>query len=148
MLERIKKQVLDLISGPLLAEGCEVADLVLSRYRNDWTVKVFVYSANGPTVDECARLSRLVGDLLDGTELFESGYTLELSSPGLDRPLKTARDFKYRVGEEVKIAFVDAKRKKVKAIIRATSGTNVDFEGDDGPFTLDLDEIDSARIVF
>ena len=148
MFEDIKQQFLDLIEKPLQQEGCELVDIVLSRYRNNWTLRLFVFSDNGTTIDECARISRIVRDIIEGTTLFESGYTLEVSSPGLDRPLTTARDFKHRVGETVRIEFVDPRLKEGTAeIVSATNG-EVQFKDGTGVFTVGLAEIEKATIVF
>ena len=73
MNDKVKNEVIEIIEGPLTDEGCELADVVLSRYKNNSTLKIFVYSANGIDIDECARLSRVVGDIIDSTDLFESG---------------------------------------------------------------------------
>ena len=148
MIEELKQRVLELIEPSLAAEGYEVADIVLSRYKNKVTLKLFVYSSNPVTIDECARLSRMVGDLIDGTDLFDEGYTLEVSSPGLDRPLTTFRDFKYRVGETVKLLFVDRQRKQVTAEIVSAGDNAVEFRNDDGSFTIPLSEIERAKILY
>ncbi|MGD8921802.1 MAG: ribosome maturation factor RimP [Candidatus Zixiibacteriota bacterium] len=148
MIEELKQRVLELVEPSLATEGYEVADIVLSRYKNKVTLKLFVYSSNPVTIDECARLSRLVGDLIDGTDLFDAGYTLEISSPGLDRPLTTFRDFKYRVGETVKLLFVDRQRKQVTAEIVSAADDAVEFRNDDGSFTIPLSEIERAKILY
>ncbi|UCE23516.1 MAG: ribosome maturation factor RimP [Candidatus Zixiibacteriota bacterium] len=148
MSDEVKDKIRQLLAQPLRDEGCEIADMVVSKYKNNTTLRLFVYCQNGTTIDECARLSRIVGDLVDGTDLFTSGYTLEVSSPGLDRPLKTAQDFRFRVGETVKIEFVDPKRKKLTAEIVAATVDEVEFSGEDGPFKVGLTEIDKAKIIF
>ncbi len=148
MIEELKQRVLELVEPSLAAEGYEVADIVLSRYKNKVTLKLFVYSSNPVTIDECARLSRLVGDVIDGTDLFDEGYTLEISSPGLDRPLSTFRDFKYRIGEIVKVLFVDRQRKQVTAEIVSAADDAVEFRNDDGSFTIPLSEIERAKILY
>jgi len=148
MFEDIKQKFLDLIEKPLQQEGCGLVDIVLSRYRNNWTLRLFIFSDNGTTIDECARISRIVRDIIEGTTLFESGYTLEVSSPGLDRPLTTARDFKHRVGETVRIEFVGSQVKEGTAeIVSATNG-EVQFKDGTGVFTVGLAEIEKATIVF
>ena len=148
MGDEVKQQIAALIEQPLAAEGCELAELLVSRYKNNVTVRLFVYSENGPTVAQCSHLSTVVGSVLDGTELFPGGYTLEVSSPGLDRPLKTARDFKYRVGETVRLEFVDPKRKKITAEIVSAEEDSVAFKDDTGTLVIPLVEIERARIVF
>ena len=148
MDSELKSQVSDLIEKPLLDRGYELADMVLSRYKSQVTLKLFVYSTDGVTLDACAQLSRLVGDLIEGTELFADGYLLEVSSPGLDRPLKTARDFKFRVGETVRLHFSEKGRKKVTAEIVGLDGDLVLFRNEDGAFSVRLDELDEAKIIF
>lgn len=148
MVEKLKEQVTRLVEGPLLRDGFELAHVALAAYRSRWTLRLFVYSEGGVSIDDCMHASALVGDLIDGEDLFEHGYTLEVSSPGLDRPLKTAMDFKYRVGETVRIGFVDPTRKQVTAKITSTSETVVEFEDQNGGFTVGLAEIESAKIVF
>ena len=148
MFDDIKQQLTELIERPLLREGCEIVDVVLSRYRSRWLLRLFVFSDRGTTIGECARISQIVGDILDGTDLLESGYILEVSSPGLDRPLKSPQDFRHRVGETVAIDFVDPKREKMKAEILAATETEVQVKNGTGLFTVGLEEIDKARIVF
>ena len=148
MFEDIKQQVIDLIEKPLQQEGCELVDVVLSRYKSNLTLKLFIFSENGTTIDECARISRLVRDIIEGTMLFESGYTLEVSSPGLDRPLTMARDFKHRVGEMVRIDFVNPQKKQGTAEIVSATDSEVQFKDSTGVFTVNLAEIEKATIVF
>jgi ribosome maturation factor RimP len=144
----VKQTVSNLLEGPLLAEGYELADVVVSQYKTATTIRLFVYGQNGVTLGECARLSKMVGGLIDGTELFDRGYTLEVSSPGLDRPLLTLRDYKYRVGETVRIDFVDPTRKRLTAEIASVSDDRVEFRLNDEVFRIAPAEIKQARIVF
>ncbi|MFZ5981461.1 MAG: ribosome maturation factor RimP [Candidatus Zixiibacteriota bacterium] len=148
MNDKVKEQVIELIEKPLVEQGCELADVVLARYKSSVTLKVFVYSAGGVDLDECARLSRLVGDIIDETDLFEKGYTLEISSPGLDRPLKTGRDFRYRVGEKVRVHFVDTKRKNITAEIVSATDKSVELKDENSTFEVELDEIEKAKIIY
>ena len=85
---------------------------------------------------------------MDNAALFESGYVLEVSSLGLDRPLRTARDFGYRIGETVKIQFVDPKMEKLTAKIISVVDDKVELESETGVMTLDLQQIEQAKIVF
>ena len=137
-----------MIESTLAREEAELADLVVSRYKKNVMLRVFVYAEGGVLLERCAHLSRVIGDVIDGTDLFEDGYTLEVSSPGLDRPLKSLQDFKYRIGEEVRIEFTDRSRKKVTAEIVATRDDVVVFRNTDGEFQAGFDEIETAKIVF
>ena len=149
MVDELKQQVVSLVEPVLAAEGCELADMALSRYRTAVTLRLFVYAQNGgPTLAQCSHLSNVVGGVIDGTDLFEKGYTLEVSSPGLDRPLTTARDFRHRVGETVKVEFVDRKRRKATAEIVAVTDNQVEFRDESGSYSVPIEDIERAQIVF
>ena len=136
-----------LLEGPLRDQKYELADVVVSKYRTAVTVRLFVYGENGVTIDECTRLSRLAGDIIDGAGLFENGYALEVSSPGLDRPLSTPRDFRYRIGETVRVVFQNG-RDKLTGEIVAVHDNRVEFKVDDDVITIDLADVKQAQIVF
>ena len=148
MTDKLKDRIIELIEKPLSEEGAELADVALSRYKSATTLRLFIYSDRSVSVDECSRLSRLVGDLIDGTDLLSSGYTLEVSSPGLDRPLTTARDFKFRVGETVRLEFVEKGQKRLTAEIVAASDKQIELKNESGLISFGLDEIKQAKIVF
>jgi len=146
--ENLKEEVLKLIEKPLQDEGCEVADLVIAQYRKGATVRVFVYCDGGVNHGRCRNLSLAIGTVLDGTDLFQSGYTLEVSSPGLDRPLQRAIDFKYRIGELVNIQFAEAKKPSMKAKIMSAGENEIVFETENGTFSESLANIERAKIVY
>lgn len=148
LIEKIKERILGLVEKPLLDEKCEIAEIVVSRYKSQSTLRLLVYSGKGATLEECSRISRIVGALVDETDLFKNGYTLEVSSTGLDRPLTTSMDFRYRIGETVKIKFAASGKKNVVAKIVTVENDNVGFIGDDGNFVIHLDEMEQAKIVY
>ncbi len=80
-------------------------DLVDVDWRGDgrrFVLRLFVDRPGGPTVDDCARLSLEVGDLLEASRLIPESYDLEVSSPGLDRLLRKDREFQWAVGKLVR----------------------------------------------
>jgi ribosome maturation factor RimP len=144
----VKQRVTDLIEGPIGDEGFALAEVTLSQYKSNVTLRVFVYGEQGVSIDDCAALSRMIGNVIDRTDLFENGYTLEVSSPGLDRPLKTPLDYRYRQGETIKVEFVDRTRKGLKAVIKSVEDSDVELSDETGTFTVNLADIKKARIVF
>lgn len=146
--QELKDRIAQLAEAPLAAEQCELAEIVVSRYKSSVTLKLFVYGEDGVDLDRCARISRAIGDRIDTTDWFEHGYTLEVSSPGLDRPLTTERDFRFRVGETVRVLFVDPARRKITAEIVSAGDGGVTFTDDTNTFTVPIAEIKKATIVF
>ncbi len=144
----LKSKITDLAEEVLNREGCELAEVVVSSYKSNVTLRVFVYCVDGMTLDRCAALSTMIGDMIEGTELLPNGYTLEVSSPGLTRPLTTERDFRFRAGEKVSVRFVDHGRKKLRAEVVSAVDAQVLFKTDDGEISIALEEIENAKIVF
>jgi ribosome maturation factor RimP len=148
MIEHLKARVLGYIEQPLAEEGYEIAELVLSQYRHKFTLRLYLYAKGGVRLDECARLSRLVGAIFEEIDLFADGYTLEISSPGLDRPLTTVRDFEYRVGEEVRVEFVDRKRKIETGRIVSVDSARLTLNNGKTDVLIDFADIVRAKIIF
>ena len=148
IVEKEKEQLLELLEKPLEGQGAYIADLVISKFMHNTTVRFFVYTENGATLDECAKISRFIGDKIEELDMYEAGYMLEVSSPGLDRKLTKEIDFKYRVGEKVKITFSDPSRKATTAEILSSENGVVKFENSDGSFETALAEIENAKIVY
>ena len=92
------------IIQPVLRDyGLELVDLEWHARRPRSVLRVFVDKPGGVPVGDCERVSREVGDLIDVEGLIESAYDLEVSSPGLDRLLRSEREFHWAVGKRVRL---------------------------------------------
>jgi ribosome maturation factor RimP len=89
LTESIRKLVAPIIS----AEGLELVDLELKQGRGRWLLRIFIDHPEGINHGHCQHISRLVGTVLEIEDIIPQRYVLEVSSPGLDRPLKRAEDF-------------------------------------------------------
>ncbi len=92
--EMLFQSVTGLIAPLLEAQGFELVELQLRQRKGRWLVRVFADGENGISLEDCRRLSLEIGQVLDQEDAIPSSYVLEVSSPGLDRPLRTARDFR------------------------------------------------------
>lgn len=101
------------------------------------------------TVDDCAAVSRVISDLLDEKDPIKDKYTLEVSSPGLDRPLTKLKHFERYVGYVVKIETENrvAERKRFKGKITEVNGQNVTVDMDGSLYTIPFAEINKAKLV-
>jgi ribosome maturation factor RimP len=87
-------------------------------------------------VDDCAKLSRAISTAFEEDDPIESEYVLEVSSPGIDRPLTRRRDFQTYAGHEVRVELkspLDDGRKRIRGVIKGLRGEDVVFETDIGP---------------
>jgi ribosome maturation factor RimP len=135
----------ELLERTLPALGYELVDLELSTQGR--LVRVFIDKADGINVDDCARVSNHL------TRLFAVENVdfdrLEVSSPGLDRPLRKAADYARFAGQEAKLTLrepVDGAR-RLKGILRGLEGDAALVETDAGVRAIPLEAIEKARLV-
>ena len=94
------------LAAPLAAmQGMEIIDIELRREggRGGRVLRLYLDKEGGPNVDELSRVSRELSDLLDVHDIVEGAYTLEVSSPGINRPLKRPEHFARFVGKKVRV---------------------------------------------
>jgi ribosome maturation factor RimP len=135
---------------PLVEDlGYEFVGLEYSGNPKNSVLAIYIDKPEGIAVEDCETVSREVAALLDVEDPISGHYNLEVSSPGLDRPLFTLDQFEQFSGEEVKLtafAPVDGRRKFKGRIIGATEGM-VRLEQDGSEVSLDFGNIAKARLV-
>jgi ribosome maturation factor RimP len=98
-----EQEIWQLAEPVLDAAGMELILVECLKMKSSWVVRIYMDREGGVTLDDCAQISNQLGDLLDVHDVPPGAYTLEVSSPGLDRPLYRDKDYlKYR-GEQVNI---------------------------------------------
>lgn len=112
-------------------------------------LRCYIDSENGIGIEDCAKASRQFSAILDVEDPISNRYTLEVSSPGLDRPLVSAEHFKKALNEKVKIRMSTALegRKRFTGVVKAADDEKVVLEVDGEIFELMLVEMDRARLV-
>jgi ribosome maturation factor RimP len=98
-----RERILRAAESLLRDTDTEVVDVETAGSSRGLVVRVYVDRADGITVDDCARISRALGDHLDADDVVPGRYVLEVSSPGIDRPLRRPRDFDRFAGEEAQV---------------------------------------------
>jgi ribosome maturation factor RimP len=113
------------------------------------TLRVFIDHENGIGVDDCAKVSEQLSAVLDVEEPISGRYVLEVSSPGLDRPLFDEDDFSRFVGQTVKVktAVPQLGRRRFKGPLREVRDGVAVVEVDGEPYELPIHDIDEANIV-
>ena len=112
-------------------------------------VRIYIDTPNGVTVDDCAKASRQFSAILDVEDPISNKYTLEVSSPGMDRPLAKPIHFKAIVGQDVKIkmaTLVNGRRRFTGELVEATDEFAV-VEVDGEQTELPYSDMDKARLV-
>ena len=153
LLEGIKMQkhyLQDLIEPVVIQAGYELVR-VMSIGQVNQTLQVMIDKLDGSdiTVDDCAKVSHLLSDVLDEKDPIADKYSLEVSSPGLDRPLTKIEHFKRYKGYEVKLETEDKveNRKRFRGKIIQVNDDSVVLTMEDIQYTIPFDLITKAKLV-
>ncbi len=149
--EDIQEEIKKLAEPLLLHEGLELVDVEYRMENGQWVVRVFIDKDGGVTLGDCAKVSRELGNLLDIKDTIIHEYNLEVSSPGLDRPLVKEIDFLKNKGKKVKIKVAEKidNRRNFTGILVKVVGDDVILEGEEGDqWRIPFANIDKARLVY
>lgn len=120
------------ILQPIVEEyGFELVDVEYVKEGGTWYLRAFIDKPGGISIDDCEKVSRRLSDILDEKDYIEDSYIMEISSPGLGRPLKKEKDFKRSLGEEVEI-------KTYRMIDKQKEFTGILKDYDAGAVTIEL----------
>ncbi|BAV34338.1 ribosome maturation protein RimP [Sulfuricaulis limicola] len=138
-----------LLEPGVSAMGFELVDVEMAGSHHSPTLRVYIDSPRGVNVDDCAKVSRQLSALLDVEDPLPGQYTLEVSSPGLDRPLVKPEDFRRFVGETVKVKMQQPVlgRRNFSGRLVEVATDHVVVEVDKESFSLAFDDMERARLV-
>lgn len=143
-----KERLLALLEPPVQALGYELVDLE-ARIGGNGLLRVYIDRADGVGLDDCERVSRQLSAFLDVEEPLPGSYALEVSSPGLDRPLRTAEHFERFAGHEAKIR-LDVPlegRRNFKGKLCGVEEAEIVIAVDGQAWRLPLADVASAHLV-
>jgi ribosome maturation factor RimP len=130
------------------AHGLTLVELEWRRQGRRYALRVFVDKPGGVSIDDCQRVSREAGDVLEVSGLIPESYDLEVSSPGLDRPLRTDREFRWACGRLVRCWIREpvAGRTEVRGRLVDVDADRLAVETDSGVVGLPRDTVTKARL--
>ena len=143
------EELRDLLEPSVEALGYELIDLELRTGARNGLLRLFIDGPDGIGLDDCEAVSRQVSAVLDVEDPVPGNYTLEVSSPGLDRALTKPAHFQRFTGEDVRIKLrtpVDGRR-NFRGALRAADDESIEVEVDGQSHRLDIAAIASARLV-
>lgn len=145
-LQERLEQLLEPVIGSL---GYELLLLEYSPSPKNAMLRLYIDAPAGITLEDCERVSKEVAGVMDVEDPIRSAYRLEVSSPGLDRPLVKPAHFQRFVGQQAKVqlmAPLNGRRRFIGAIVSADADV-VRIETEEGVAEIPLAEIDRARLV-
>ena len=147
----MQKHILqDMLEPVVVKAGYELVRIMTIGQVNP-TLQVMIDRTDGKdiTVEDCTKVSHLLSAILDEKDPIENQYSLEVSSPGLDRPLTKLEHFKRFIGYEVKLETAEKveNRKRFKGKIVAVKDSNVILDMDETQYKIAFESIDKAKLV-
>lgn len=143
------KHLQELVEPAIVGLGLELWGVEFHSAGKSSLLRIYIDGPDGVTVDDCARVSHQVSGILDVEDPISEQYTLEVSSPGMDRPLFTLKQFEAYRGHRVQIrlrAPYDGRR-NFKGILNGVEGDDVLLIVDDEEYLLPIDDIDRANVL-
>ena len=145
----VTQSVIELIEPGLLAKGLELVDVEFKKEGKNWVLRVFIDKEGGVTLEDCQKISSLVGDLIEVEEVIEPAYTMEVSSPGLNRVLKKEKDFIRFSGKKICVqchAPLNG-RKKFTGILKDFKNQSIHLEVDGQLQIIPINRVAKANLV-
>lgn len=123
----IESAVESLVKGPVEALGFELVDVSFKKEGGVHVLTIFIDKEGGVTMDDCVLTNNAVEPIIDAADPVPMSYTLSVSSPGIDRPIVSERDFERNMGKEVVVKLYKARDKKKEFIGVLQARTDTGF---------------------
>ena len=148
-MDRLEKKLNDMFEPVIESMAYELVCVELTGSGNGTILRVYIDADKGITVDDCQAVSYQLSGILEVEDPLQSQYALEISSPGLDRPLVKPEHFKQFIGELVKIRSTEAVlgRKNFKGILESFDGEYLCVAVDNEVYEIPFDIVEKANLV-
>ena len=146
---RKNQALVNLFEPDVSALGYELWGLELGQSGHGSILRVYIDKDDGITIDDCVLVSQQLTGLLDVEDPIKGQYELEVSSPGMDRPLFKIEHFKKYIGETIKLSLYEKQdnRKRFVGVLTAVNNDEIIINCDNEEVTLPFDVIEKARLV-
>jgi ribosome maturation factor RimP len=147
---RITAKVTDLVESVVSPMGYELVGVEYIPQGKHSVLRVFIDSEQGIVLEDCEQVSRQLSSVLDVEDPIKGQYLLEISSPGLDRPLFKLADYQRFNGQQVKLRLHEMQegRRKLKGRLEKVDGDEITLSLEDGEqMTVHFDNIEKANLV-
>ena len=148
-MHRQHNELIELLEPVVTALGYEMLGIEYFKQKDGSMLRLYIDHADGITIEDCTRVNHQVIGVLDVHDPIKEKYNLEISSPGLDRPLFTLEQFHRFLGQEVKIKLREKinEQRKITGVIKKIEKTAVLISEAGVEYLIPADVIDSAHLV-
>ena len=145
----VSDQIEQLVEGPIVSLGYVLVGIEYVKNGQNTVLRIYIDSDQGISIEDCERVSHQVNGILEVEDPISSAYSLEVSSPGFDRPLFKQKDFERFVGVKAKVVMKlpIQGRRNFKGLLDGFSEGNILIEVDGEVYELPLTKMSKARLV-
>ncbi len=149
MASHLEEKIKQLVQPAIEDLGCEFWGCEYLPVSGKQTLRIYIDKPEGVTVDDCADVSYEVSGILDVEDPISGAYNLEISSPGLDRPLMTPEHFERYTGDKVSVRSHSPimGRKNFKGTLIDVTAEGIEIEVDGEVYAIPFEEIDKANLI-
>ncbi|MBI4428054.1 MAG: ribosome maturation factor RimP [Ignavibacteriales bacterium] len=142
-LSEIKRKIEGSILPILEAKNAFLVDVQVRSERGEQFIQALVDTDEGVTIEQCAEISRELSRVLRVQEAVGDDYHLEISSPGIDKPLKLLRQYRKNIGRKYRVRYrMDTEARSLTGTLAGVAGERITFSSDTGePLTLEFSQI-------
>jgi ribosome maturation factor RimP len=144
----VVRQAWEYLEPELVAIGYELIEVEYVLQGSSWVLRLFIDDEDGITLEDCTSVSRLVSALMEQDDFVSGPYSLEVSSPGIDRPIRRADDFKKYAGEAIKLKTVSPieGRKRFRGTLKGIEDGIVSFEHEGELIGVHIENVKKAQL--
>jgi ribosome maturation factor RimP len=149
-MAKIEEVIWQMVEPLIEEKGMELVDVEFVKEGQNWFLRIFIDKENGITLDDCELISRAVSDILDREDPISQSYHLEVSSPGIERPLKKTKDFLRFINNivEIKTFTPVAGKKKHRGELINADEERITLLIDQEEMIFPRDKISKANLVW
>ena len=144
----LEVKLMDAINDIIGVDNTRVLNVNINKFSRNTKIQVMIDNTNGITVDECVRVSRITEDIIKLDDGFKNEYTLEVTSPGINRPLFSEDDYKDIIGTKVKVSLkkMHNNTKNIFCSIMEVVGESVVIKSRNKSYKIEFENIKKANL--
>jgi ribosome maturation factor RimP len=142
------EKIKDIATGILEENGFFLIDLVLRGNEKNRVIEIFIDGERNISAEDCAKISRDINTLIEAQKLTDSNYRLDISSPGIDRPLIYLKQYPKHINRRFDISYnQNNETKKLSGKLIDISGENLTFLSDNKQIIINFNNIKKAKVI-
>ncbi|RMD50387.1 MAG: hypothetical protein D6830_02810 [Ignavibacteria bacterium] len=146
-MKQIRKQIWQITEKSLEDSDFLLIDLVVRGSANAPVFEIFVDSPNGISTEDCSSISRLIHEQIEHTDIAKTKYRLDVSSPGIDRPLKYLEQYPKNIGREFQLEYEEnGEIIKTDAVLNKVENGKLEFSNKNNLIVIEYNQIKKAKV--